>query len=468
MRISVVKRDVCRVTRNAGSGRPSHPTISSNEDPYPVDTGPVLAHFLRQYKGTREPIAVSFRELVNWLKVGERLTHYLHPYPAKLLPQIAHFFLASKLLVDHHDVVLDPFAGTGTVALETILSGRPALYADANPLARLISLTKTRDIEDGVIECAAEHVRRKFLTSRARTAPDVVNLGKWFDSDVVCKLLRLRAAFNSLDDPAVRDLMRVTFSAVIRKASKADPRFSVPVRRRNTDPSVVQDVWRLFEVQLEANRGRLRALHACSDLGEASPAGRDARRLRTADGSAPLPDSSVGMVLTSPPYAGAQKYVRATSLSLGWLGLASSNSLRHLEDLTIGREHYPKAAVGKWKESGVPEADELIELICRTNPTRATIAATYLSEMRSACVEAVRVLQPGGHFVLVIGDNTVCGHRFTSSEYLRQMLEQMGLVTILWLIDPIRARGLITRRAATAGVIVHESVIILRKPTCDA
>jgi hypothetical protein len=295
-------------------------------------------------------------------------------------------------------------------------------------------------------------------------APDVVNLEKWFDNDVVCKLVRLRASFSSIDDTAVRDFMRVTFSAVIRKASRADPRFSVPVRRREEEPCIVPDVWQLFKLQLDANRTRLTALRSCPDLGIASPAGYDARCLRTGDGSAPLPSGSVGMILTSPPYAGAQKYVRATSLNLGWLNLVSSHELRRLEDLTIGREHYPKAAVGKWAKSGVPEADALIDLIGRTNPTRATIVATYLSEMRSAFVEAVRVLRPGGHFALVIGDNTVCGHRFASSDYLRRMLEQMGLRTILWLIDPIRSRGLITRRAATAGVIAHESVIILKKP----
>ena len=467
MRVSAVKRDTLPVVRKVDNARSNRCAALIAENPYPVDTGPALAQLLRRYKETQKPIAVSFRELVHWLKVGERVTHYLHPYPAKLLPHIAHFFLATRLLVDRRSTVLDPFAGTGTVALETILSGRPALYADANPLARLISLAKTRTIEDHVIEIAAEHMRRKFLVSRTRTVPDVVNIEKWFDGDMVAQLVRLRAACNSLDEPAIRDLMKVTFSSVVRKVSKADPRFSVPVRRRGEDPSVVQDVWRLFELQLGANRTRLKALRSCPDLGTASPAGCDARRLETADRSAPLPDGSVGMVLTSPPYAGAQKYVRATCLSLGWLDLVPSNGLRHLEDLTIGREHYPTAAVGKQARSGVQEADELIKFIGLTNPMRATIAATYLAEMRSAFAEAVRVLRPGGHFVLVIGDNTVCGHRFASSEYLRQMLEQMGLGTILSLVDPIRSRGLMTRRAATAGVIAHESVIVFRKPALD-
>lgn len=460
MLISVAKRGPSSATKSANSDLA---TVANNEDPYPVDTGPSLAHLLRQYKGKSEPIVVSFRKLVHWLKVGERLTHYIHPYPGKLLPHIPHFFLASTLLVGHQDAVLDPFAGTGTVALETILSGRSALYTDINPLARLISMAKTRPIQDEVIESAARHVRRRFQSSRVQTAPDVVNLEKWFDDGVIRKLLRIRSSLDSLENPVIRDLMSVTFSAVVRKVSNADPRFSVPVRRPEEKASSPRDVWQLFETQLRDNRARLKSLYSCSTLGTASPAGRDARHLRTTDDSAPLPDDAVGMVLTSPPYCGAQKYVRATSLSLGWLGLAASDGLRPLEDLTIGREHYPKTSIGNREKSGIPAADKLIELIAQTNPTRATIAATYLSEMHLALREAVRVLRPGGHFVLVIGDNTVCGHSFKSSDYLKQMLEQMGLVTILWLIDPIRSRCLITRRATTANVILHESIIVLRK-----
>ena len=73
------------------------------------------------------------------------------------------------------------------------------------------------------------------------------------------------------------------------------------------------------------------------------------------------------------------------------------------------------------------------------------------------------MLRPRGCFVLVIGDNTVCGRRFPSSDYLRLMLEGMGMTTILSLVDPIPSRGLMTRRNETAGIIVSESVVVLRK-----
>ena len=59
--------------------------------PYPVDTSVALAGLLDRFEREQQPAAISFRQIVPWLKVGERASHYLHPYPAKLLPHIAHF-----------------------------------------------------------------------------------------------------------------------------------------------------------------------------------------------------------------------------------------------------------------------------------------------------------------------------------------------------------------------------------------
>lgn len=449
-------------SENNKSGRAKSRSTDNSFKPYPVDTSVALAGLLDRFARDQQPAAISFRQLVPWLKVGERASHYLHPYPAKLLPHIAHFFLANRSLVGADEIVLDPFGGSGTVALETILSGRTALYADANPLGRLITAVKTRSINPASLAAAKADVHEAFRRSRARKLPDVVNLKKWFDPRITTELVRLRAAIGALENETLRDFMRVTFSAATRKASNSDPRFSVPVRYREGEARNELSAIDLFEGQLGANIARIATLGQVASLGIATPAGIDARQLTTALGER-LPDNSVGMIMSSPPYASAQKYVRAASLSLGWLDLAPSNGLRRLEEQTIGREHHAKASWTHVGSTGIEHADALIAEIAKENASRAKIVGTYLIEMRAALVEAVRVLRPNGCFVLVIGDNTVCGRRFASSDYLRLMLEGMGMTTILSLVDLIPSRGLMTRRNETAGIIASESVIVLRK-----
>ena len=431
-------------------------------DPYTIDTSAALTALTQTYRETEQPVVVEFRRLVHWIRLGERASHYLHPYPGKLLPHIAHFFLATEAYADRNDMVLDPFAGSGTVALETVLSGRQALYAEANPLGRLLTAVKTRAIASSSLDTAEEAVLSSFAKSRARKLPSVVNIDKWYDVDVIGQLVRLRAAIGGLAPGPERELMRATFSAVVRKSSNADPRFSVPVRYRPGEAPAVSTPIELFEAQLAANRVRMAALADVKLLGQAIGAGCDARALEAADGSR-LTDGSVGMIISSPPYAGAQKYVRASSLSLGWLDMVPASRLRALEDRTIGREHHAKAVWSIDRPSGIAQADALISEIARENQSRATIVGIYLAEMRSALAEAVRVLRPGGHLVLIIGDNTVCGRRFASSEYLCEMLQRMGTKVVLSLVDTIRSRQLMTRRAITAGVIATESVIVFRK-----
>ncbi|MGT2486569.1 hypothetical protein ACU4GA_12625 [Methylobacterium oryzae CBMB20] len=177
-----------------------------------------------------------------------------------------------------------------------------------------------------------------------------------------------------------------------------------------------------------------------------------------------MPDDFVDLIITSPPYASAQKYVRASSLSLGWLDLAPSRGLSELEQRTIGREHIRKAGCPTDLLTSVhPSALAFIASINDINPRRAAITATYLREMSDAVTEMARVLKPGAHAIVVIGDNCICGIPFQSTRYLIEMFAQNGCSQELHLVDRIPSRGLMTKRAKTAGVITEETILMFKK-----
>ena len=433
---------------------------------FPVDTTASLQALFSQYAATQQEVQVSFRQLVPWLKVGERATHYLHPYPAKLLPQIAHYFLATKELCPKGGVVLDPFGGTATVALEACLSKRTAYYADANPLARLIAFAKVTPIPAKRAMASLGTLRTAYARSRARSVPNVVNIEKWYSKPAIRQLTRLAATIAAQEDSPIKTLMRVTLSAVARKVSHTDARLSVPVflKPNETEAAKKNDVWGRYEEQFLANVRRLEELGSLSegDTLDFLSVADDARRLTPGCGGQ-IPEGTVDLVITSPPYAGAQKYIRASRLSLGWLGLTEDISLKHLENQSIGREHHLLADIQTFQSTSLPAANRLLREIWRANKTRAHICSTYLNEMEVVIQQLELVIRRGGHVVLVIGNNVVCGKNFESSRYLTELFERRNFTLTLALVDDIKSRGLMTKRNKTANVIACERVLVFKK-----
>lgn len=453
---------------------------NSVDDAYPVDTTDSLVRIIKSYQVENDTQTVSFRSLVPWIKVGERATHYVHPYPAKLLPQIAHFFLGAKDYFGENLKVLDPFGGTGTVALEAILSGNTAYYSDANPLARLIAKVKTTPICTNTAKSSLNIILENYKKSRKATPPDVVNIEKWYTPENIKSLCRLKHAIDISCDGDIRDFFHTTFSAVARKVSLADPRLSVPVllksSQTNNEPTVRSkpqlSTLEVFLNQADSNITRMENLKKITRKpGKASCVGFEARSLKMPlywheEAQGCLESDTIDLIITSPPYAGAQKYIRASSLNLGWLGMTEGCELKPLENLNIGREHLLKSVWNNEILTGINAADSVLKKVREKNKLRSAIAATYLNEMRQAITEAARVLKDGGHFVLIIGNNEVCGEIFESSLYLKRMANEAGLLTVLELVDEIKSRGLMTKRNKTAGIISREWVLLFKK--CSA
>lgn len=410
-----------------------------------------------QYSITGTPVEVNFRSLVPYGSGIDRATHLFHSYPAKLLPNIPFFFLNCGLLEEAGSVVYDPFCGTGTVLVEALVSGHKAAGADSNPLARKISRAKTSPIPLHIISAELEAVSFRAKTiSPAKFSP-VVDVGKWFTDEAQVELGRLREAIRLIDNEVVREFFEVSFSQCVKKVSLADPRNSVPVRRKD-DLEDSRDISKLFIETATQNAKRLQRIPS-----ERSPVwiSTDARHILGADTAGGL---EADIVITSPPYAGAQKYIRASSLSLGWLGLAPDDRLRNLETLNIGREHLTKDEQNLDKTGFSDELISILEKVERKNKLRASIFGLYIQEMRSAIAASVSSLKSGGYFVLVIGDNQVCGYPVQTSKFIKELLEREGLTVKVEMVDAINSRGLMTKRNKTAGIISHEHVIVFKKP----
>ncbi|WP_345954774.1 DNA methyltransferase [Mucilaginibacter sp. PAMB04168] len=441
-----------------------------------------IESYLRNYKLTGIPIEVSFRDLVPDLYKPDRYTHLIHSYPAKLLMHIPYFFLNNNMFSKKGELILDCFSGSGTVMLEAILAERNAIGADANPLARLISKVKVHQYSYDSLTNHFEDLLSNIKLRPDGISPNVPNVNFWFLPNITSQLKVIFNAISLIEQTEIRDFFLVCFSNCVKKVSLADPRVSVPVKlnpdrykqshplyeesKRKLDGLNYLNVTEKFIEIVNDNIQRFKLLgQKRLNTYTASIISNDARNLTTDIGSSEkMLDGSVSLIISSPPYAGAQKYIRSSSLNLGWLNMVYDEcTLKDLDAQNIGRENYKKSEYVNFRATGIVEADILLQKIYKINPLRAHIAGNYLREMREAFKEAYRVLKSGGYIVLVVGNNQVCGLEFETQQYLKLILEDLGMTTVLRLIDDIQSYGLMTKRNKTANVITREWVLVLKK-----
>lgn len=416
-----------------------------------------LAELLAQYDG--DPLEISFRSLVGVLPADES-THGIFPYPARLLRHIPRMLLSTKQVLDDVDYVIDPFCGSGTVLLEAQNRGIPSVGIDQNPIAALISRVKTTPLSEKQMESRLAAVLARARRYRSRSLP-AEYLRRWYPQSALSGISRLARAISHDEDPAYRDFLALALALTARKMSLADPRIPVPVRRQGegidlASASLVWKVWQLTGHRLMDKVSRLRGTHA-----QAFVVHGDARKL--AHWTSPhLGQQS--LVITSPPYGAAQKYVRSTSLEAGWLGYATDKGTIGLERSSVGREHLSpadrKSTVDRLNNR---KLSKLLQDISSEHPVRGSIYTNYFLDMQTFFNQCSTTDVNCQRLVVICGTNTVRGKLIKTHEYLSDLAEQAGFKRTLSLQDPIRGRTLLTVRKSDSMPAPAEYVEIFER-----
>lgn len=404
-----------------------------------------------------EPLPVSFRGLVGPLPADANGSR-IHPYPARLLRQVPVFILGCEQLICSEQAVYDPFCGSGTVPVEANAHGFRAWGTDSNPFAVLLARVKVTPVDRKQVEMAADKIVRSASARAVRTlAPDAF-LDRWFSPSSRFGLDVIREAIERHHVDEERDVLLISLSLAAERIAHKDPRIPVPVRVDGPPPDIpVSTIRRHFLRALDFVLDRLpqSSLNASSRIFQSQAAHCLAL---IESGKAPRPH----LILTSPPYGAAQKYIRSSSISLAVLGIASGSDFAILSSQLAGREWLRESE----RESPLPMGlaavagvTELIEKIESANAMRGAIYRQYFIDMWNSFLAGTRALSEGGHYVLVSSSNTVAGLQVATHEVLATMLQELGLRRILSLEDRIAGRALMTRRATTASLPIQSEVV---------
>lgn len=404
-----------------------------------------------------------FREQVTDRTRTDYLTHGLFPYPARFIPQIPRYFI--KEYMHNHHAVLDPFCGSGTTLVESRLLGYDSYGIELNPLGRLLTQVKTSPVDTTALSSALKGLPAYLADRSIQPAiPDFPNRDFWFPAEVQDQLGRLRAYIYTVRNEPVRRLLLVCLVGIVRRCSNADPRISKPVHTKRMIAALPHrrtDVYSLFQARVHKVNERVVTLTNFleHDQAKATVIGEDARKIN-------LPDESVHLVVTSPPFVNAQEYFRVTKFEIWWAGLADVKQVHDLERRMIGVERVTREEAGELhllRRKGLRRIDRAIRAVHKKDPTRAFVLYQYFSEIETVLKEVRRVLDREGRFAITIGDNVIRKVPIDTHELLIDLAEEVGFTTDRVGYDIIKTHALATKRNVTAGLMTREWAMVFSK-----
>ena len=415
--------------------------------------------------------------------------HGVHEYRGKFFPQLVRAFINIGH-VPEGGIIADPFLGSGTTAIETVLAERRAFGVDMNPLSVFMARTKCE-----ILAVSFEELDRSYRMIREKLADcgskefdswisrlsshDQEYLGVWFHPAVLKDLDRIAASIRSLNNMTIRNFMLLCLSNILRRVSwqkEADLR----VRRELKRPGDLDPVKEFLD-ELERS---MRLMLAFLRLESGPPRGN--ANIRHGDSRClsrewrPLLDK-VDAIITSPPYATALPYLDTDRLSLCFLGLLRRSAYRHIDREMIGnREITGRMRKELWDafcadECSLPNSvSGLIRRVHTLNENSSagfrrqnlpSLLYKYFSDMGKVFEGMFRLLKKGSDAFLVIGNNhTVAGDvrvNIDTVELLRDLAELSGFQTV----DQLDMEMLTPRNIFKKNAIESECILHFRKPS---
>lgn len=384
---------------------------------------------------------------VDWSFADNRtsyLSHDLHPYPAKFVPQLPARVI--QLLSSRGELVWDPFGGSGTTAVEALLNDRCCISTDVNPLGAIIGKAKTtslRFFEEDELEkfisrlefygSSSDFLKEYFDTHQEELSaeiPAIPNIEKWFCNTVICELAFIKRMIKTeLRSDAAITVARASLSKIITKVSNQESE----TRYRAIEKSATfGDTICTYLRDLRENFAKVKVIGQLLEHRSA--------RFITANvmddiigEHGYIRENEVDLVVTSPPYPNAFDYHLYHRFRIFWLDG---------DPVEMG-----KAEIGS-------------HLKYQRNKSSFDAFEEELTPVLNNCY---RALKPGRYAVFVLGDAVFDGVLYKTAERIGKLAESLGFefVNIIDRPLPENKRSIKARRAT------EEQILILRKPCHD-
>lgn len=442
------------------------------------------------------------------------LVHGIHSYPAMMIYPISRSILKILNEIRSFNTILDPFAGSGTVLVEAMINNINNIYGnDLNPLARLITKVKTTIVDEAeLIQCKNnlfEKINCKYkkycnvineidnyiinikeLDITAKTGwgdnaniylkeylnlhnlnikiPNFRNLGFWFRPKVILELQLLKDEIIKIKNSDIKDIFLVAFSETIRVASnKRNGEFKMyrmtPEKILNFNP----DVKNIFTKQLLKNIDKEIEFSkkVNTDSIKITITKDDAKSLKN------IPDNSIDLLITSPPYGDSKTtvaYGEFSRLSLQWLELygTTEETIRNIDKNLMGGQKLKNSS------NNLIHSDTFnnsFEKILNKDEKRAYDVYSFYYDMEKIIETLSNKMTKNSYQFWVVGNRTVKEENLKTDIIIKEISQHYNIQYLCTIDRNILNKVMPSKNSPTnvsgkaISTMVNEHIIVLKK-----
>lgn len=375
-----------------------------------------------------------------------------------------------SVLKDHNTrAVLDPFVGSGTVCIAADKLGIASYGVEAHPFVFRLGQGKLSwwesidDFEAAIskLTVAAKKVRGSVSLSEANAL-----IVKCYSDDSLRDLYSIKDAYLKLTNkwPAsINSLVFLAVNSILRATSHAGTaqwQYILP----NKTKARVSSPYDALKLQARMMMEDMRVMQGESTASKATMLPTDSRTLQG------VLDQSIGIVITSPPYANNYDYADATRLEMSFWGeisnwgdlhgtvrrhLICSSSQHASKDKMKLAELLVDPAVDPIKEELTNVCNEL-DTVRKTkggNKAYHLMIAAYFADMAKTFQALRRVTTDGAILCLVIGDSAPYGVHAPVERWFGELALAYGFKS--WSFEKIRDRN-VKWKNRKHTVLLHE------------
>lgn len=443
-------------------------------------------------------------------------THGIHNYPAMMVCPISRNII--RLVKEQRDVdtIFDPFTGSGTVLVEAMLAGINTVYGnDINPLALFLSKVKTTKLDITLlqqevqsllsriedvhsqfclqIDSADDVMKNKYsldLTSKDGwgsnapyyleqykkdnylnlDVPNFKNIGYWFKPRVILLMALIKSEINKIENKDIRNFVFVAFSETIRFVSNRRngefKMFRMPAKKVETfEPDVISEFATIL------NRNVIKMNDFVETCFERDCKSEVLIHKNNAVSLEDVPDNSIDLVVTSPPYGDSRTtvaYGEYSRLSLQWLDLFE---LTDKEIMGIDKSLMGGSKFRNGFEYTIPSKTlkKSLEKIKDIDLERAGDVYSFYLDLSNSISKIAAKTKKDGYQFWVVGNRTVKGETLLTDVIIAEIAEHYGLQHIYTIDRNIINKVMPTQNSPTnesgkkSSTMTNEHIVVLRK-----